>query len=128
MMSILLRLFASRAGLSVLAAATLLVALGVSRWQVNGLRADLAEARGEAIVLRAEIDAQNAAVRQWRAEAERRAQAAQAATKQAAEYRRQAETNRATLEAYNPEGKGECDALVEIVDMARGWRPIGRVR
>lgn len=127
-MTTLLRLLATRVGLAVLAGAILLAALGVSRWQINGLRADLAEATSESTTLRAEIGAQNAAVRQWRAEAERRAQAAQAATKQAAEYRRQAETNRATLEAYNPQGKGECDALVEIVDLARGWRPIGRVQ
>lgn len=109
-------------------AITLVTTIGVSRWQVNSLRADIAEARQQSTICAQSLEAQNAAVKSWQAESERRARIAQDALKQASAYRKQAEGRKSSLEAYNPKGKEECDALREIVDLARGFRPLGRVQ
>lgn len=111
-----------------LALAAVVAVIGWSRWQVHSLRADLAAARAEAAQLRAEIQIQTAAVERWRDEADRRARIAQEARFKAAEYRRQAEARKTRLEDYNAAGKGECDALTEIIDLARGWQPLGSVQ
>jgi chromosome segregation ATPase len=124
-------LLPSRATVIALAATAIGVAalLGVAQWRLHtakteiaDLRAELAESRQNAAALASELKIQSAAVQSWKSEADRRVRLAQAALKRAEEYRALAEKRKASLEAYNTSGKEECDAMREIVDIARGLR------
>ncbi len=101
-------------GLAVLVAAV----LGWSRWQVHGLRADLAEAKAETLQLAAQVGVQNAQVSAWKQAAAQRQAAASAALDQASSQRQRADRLAATIRA-TPLPKEECDALRAIVDTAR---------
>jgi len=99
-------------------AVTVLGVVGGSRWQVNSLRADLAESRSNATQLRAEIAGQKVAIKGWREEAERKRAAAQSALASASVQRRKADGLAATLSTLKlPEE--ECNALVTLVESAR---------
>lgn len=96
--------------------------LSAARLEAANLREQLLISEQNREKLAESLAAQTAAVQQWKNQADTLTRRAQAATSKAEEYRALAEKRKASLEAYNTSGKDECDAMREIVDVARGLR------
>lgn len=112
-------IFGWRDALLLLGALAFVAAIGVSRLQLAHARAALAEAKAETTRLRADLEAQSIAVDRWRAEAAARQRRAKTAVREADAYRRKADVSAARLATYSPAGKEECDAMRDLVDLAR---------
>lgn len=114
------------AGAAVIAVALALVLmqlrLSAARLESAQLRAKLLASEQNREKLAESLAAQTAAVQQWKNQADALTRRAQVAVSKAEEYRALAEKRKASLEAYNTSGKDECDAMREIVDIARGLR------
>lgn len=111
------------------AAIAVALALVLMQLQLSAARLEAANLREQLLVseqnrekLAESLAAQTAAVQQWKSQADTLTRRAQAALSKTEEYRALSEQRKARLEAYNTSGKEECDALREIVDLARGLR------
>lgn len=96
--------------------------LSAARLESAQLRAELLSSEQNREKLAESLAAQTAAVQQWKSQADALTRRAQVALSKAEEYRALSEQRKASLEAYNTSGKDECDALREIVDLARSLR------
>lgn len=122
----LLGFFTTRTGLAVLAGAALLAALGVSRWQVNSLRADVATANAKVLefeaaytVLAAGVADQNAKVLSWESAAKTARENGRQATIEAERRVGAIQSERDRLQAAmaaDGDGKTCGDAMNEIRD------------
>lgn len=92
--------------------------VGYARWQVNELRADLAESKLAYKECKGKVDSYNQSLKQWKEEATKKSEAARAAQEVAASARRRAQQAAAKLEKLQLP-KDECDALRLLVDSAR---------
>lgn len=116
-------LLAGAAAIAVALALVLMqLRLSAARLESAQLRAELLASEQDREKLAESLAAQTAAVQQWKNQADALTRRAQVAISKAEEYRALAEKRKASLEAYNTSGKDECDAMREIVDIARGLR------
>lgn len=119
----------TKVALGIGAAIAVALALVLMQLQLSAARLEAANLREQLLIseqnrekLADSLAAQTAAVQQWKSQADALTRRAQAALSKTEEYRALAEKRKASLEAYNTSGKDECDAMREIVDLARGLR------
>lgn len=105
--------------LSVCAAIAFVGIVGLSRYQVATARAETSAARAETAAIKTDLEVQSSAVRLWKQQALERRERARSASREADALRRKADLATARLAAYNPFGKDECDAMRDLVDLAR---------